>query len=863
MDARSKARRFFESSDQPSSSPPAKRSKSTHYGNSSRSSERRSQSNRTEHRNAHVSTTRKEIVDPANQPLNEEHFEDAFAAFGDIDFSALQNLNDEGEDGLNDVVVVRKPITAEDRAKTMAKRCQTIDDDHDTIMLSDYSDPEDEVMIVNEVLPDGSVAPKNQIPIPEKEANWMSLSGPLILPKIPKAKFSNRLPDGGVAPKNQNPIPEKKAHWSLAPMNLPAIPKAKVPMNKGNNSPTKKANKFSQKDSNIPSSSTSTPRKSARLANKTQEPQKSAAASEPNQGKKGKSRNSSIVLVEESFESEAVVEANSSQKRMFHQHLSLAQTEVYKMDKKQKEENKKKKQKGNTKAAESNQSNVETAKKQKTKQNLAKSNQPSWSTASTVNVASTSVIPKLAFVSTDVTMGAVSAQASKTSLFVKSEVKSLSQEPMEVDNEDEVKGEGQVKGEVQVKEEGQVKNEVNVDEDIVVIDQIIKKELPSLPTRSKKLAKNKEVKWTSELVMVPKKPMNVFSPNTNGIVVTICTYNVLCETTRIRCSHLYRACDQKALKWSERWKKIEAFLTNSYSDVFCLQEVEDKHVIAYFRPFFERINYDYFYLPRRNGNPDGCLIAYNKKVYQQLNYQEICYNRGAEGFNKDNVGQLLSLRHIQSGLVFNVFNTHILFNMNRGDLKLGQLILMMSNVINNTISLRGSNFVGNFLCGDFNMDPKSPLYHFVREGNINVSSFTSPDVCVNKQKAPQVRDDKKRINIRPVAVGLDYDCSIRKAKGLANIKSTFTHPLKFLSAYSHVTLDGKPEISTRHLDYGCPDFIFYQTDKQCASNIETRIRLLRRIPLPSLSDIDSTVGPMPNHHFGSDHLPLRAEFFIF
>ncbi|CAD5223813.1 unnamed protein product [Bursaphelenchus okinawaensis] len=62
MDSMSKVRLFYESFGHLTSGPPAKRSKSADYRNSSRCSARLPQNHSTEHRSVHRPNTRKEIV---------------------------------------------------------------------------------------------------------------------------------------------------------------------------------------------------------------------------------------------------------------------------------------------------------------------------------------------------------------------------------------------------------------------------------------------------------------------------------------------------------------------------------------------------------------------------------------------------------------------------------------------------------------------------------------------------------------------------------------------------------------------------------------------------------------------------------
>lgn len=98
--------------------------------------------------------------------------------------------------------------------------------------------------------------------------------------------------------------------------------------------------------------------------------------------------------------------------------------------------------------------------------------------------------------------------------------------------------------------------------------------------------------------------------------------------------------------------------------------------------------------------------------------------------------------------------------------------------------------------------------------------------------------------------------------GPTSLPAQFRQPFRFLSAYAHCRPDGELEVSTRHADHGCPDFIFYEGASMGAAEREHRITLQKRLSLPSLAQIDSCCGPMPNLECGSDHLPIAAHFLL-
>ncbi|CAD5231387.1 unnamed protein product [Bursaphelenchus xylophilus] len=661
----------------------------------------------------------------AEEPtLNEKHFDDAFAGFGDLDFSGLQrNLGDDEAGGLNDIVVIRKPITEEDRAKTNIKLGVSPRKDkttppfkpvNETIVLDDYTDTEEsnDVELV-------------EVPLTEREkaANFFS-----------NVRFST-LPAG------------KKKGLNLEKPLL-----------------FNKKKKRGTKDDDIiflPS------------------PPKASVISAGNSNQIFLSDTASKVLTTPWHNKCEEVGTKVRRSARIASHKAISQVQS------------------------SSKSAVEP------------------------------VVTQQFNISAPTTKTSGRKAKKKRAAFLREQLAEApndqpvsSQEPMEVDPKP--------------KEEAMDVDLENVSDD----------------NRNKQGMGGK-----LRRCMVPAKKSNPLPPN--GVPISVCTYNVLCESTRLRCEHLYKSCDESSLPWSVRWKKLCKFFRENYADIYCIQEVEEKYVTTHFRSFFSERGFGYIYTARGNGNPDGCMIAYNLKELKRIegDHEHIFYNHKVDGFNKDNVGQLLRFEHLKSGLRFNVINTHILFNMRRGDLKLGQLIILLNRIHENT-NHTDPKFVGNIVCGDFNMDPRSLLYDFVRQGILRVSKKMAYHLALSPHKC--MKESKYHVvDVKPSRIGLTYNCTRLERKGFVNEQTSYSHPMKFLSAYEHRTEKGQPEVSTRHLDFGCPDFIFYQgVAGPGGTPQEDRIQLFQRLRLPSLGEIDKLVGPMPNQECGSDHLPLLAEFVI-
>lgn len=290
-------------------------------------------------------------------------------------------------------------------------------------------------------------------------------------------------------------------------------------------------------------------------------------------------------------------------------------------------------------------------------------------------------------------------------------------------------------------------------------------------------------------------PLRTDQPRAN---ITICSYNVLCEGIKQRCMHLYTE-QQQQISWEARKQLLLDEITKLNADVFCLQEVQYEHYAELFEPFFTSGKHisttikppktpPLFYVSvgfnichtRRGGidNIDGCALAYREERFQKLRFDPIHFNYDVEGFNKNNVGKcfgclgylpLLSGQIVMlqekvqfynrislitfkdTGITFVVANTHILFNMNRGDIKTGQIALLLAAVDKYIDEFPTKNsFAGTFICGDFNMDPFSPLYNFIREGLLLFSKFSRDCLALGDSKGIRGKYacEKFRVNDR-------------------------------------------------------------------------------------------------------------------
>lgn len=122
---------------------------------------------------------------------------------------------------------------------------------------------------------------------------------------------------------------------------------------------------------------------------------------------------------------------------------------------------------------------------------------------------------------------------------------------------------------------------------------------------------------------------------------------------------------------------------------------------------------------------------------------------------RDNVGLTTLLQHKQQQLdsqpldstdgnlatcCVAVANIHILFNPKRGDVKIGQLRLLIKHLQQLVCATLGSAAAGHVCClvmGDMNHQPHSPIYNFMRQGWLDCLKQHRKDMAGEEQPAAE------------------------------------------------------------------------------------------------------------------------------
>ncbi|KAE9419495.1 hypothetical protein Angca_004330, partial [Angiostrongylus cantonensis] len=170
------------------------------------------------------------------------------------------------------------------------------------------------------------------------------------------------------------------------------------------------------------------------------------------------------------------------------------------------------------------------------------------------------------------------------------------------------------------------------------------------------------------------------------------------------------------LKWENRWPILEKELLRLNADVFGLQEVQCDHFDSYFKPSMSKAGYATYYKPQTGMTGDGCAVLVRKSKLEVVNYRVVEYFVGlGTSMDKDQIGQILRIRCRETHQEFIFANTHLLFNSARGDIKLGQLAMLIANIEDTFFKELTKSRCPVILCGDLNIEPFSYVYTYISE----------------------------------------------------------------------------------------------------------------------------------------------------
>ncbi|CAH9131579.1 unnamed protein product [Cuscuta epithymum] len=208
---------------------------------------------------------------------------------------------------------------------------------------------------------------------------------------------------------------------------------------------------------------------------------------------------------------------------------------------------------------------------------------------------------------------------------------------------------------------------------------------------------------------------------------TVLSYNILANylATNHR-AKLYGHLPLHILEWESRKRSLVFELGLWSADVLCLQEVDRFQEMEAELQFQ---GYSGIWKMRTGDAVDGCAIFWRDSRLKLLQEDSIEFRK--HGL-RDNVAQICvfelldqnkgdsseasAIRSSTANKVV-VCNIHVLFNPRRGEMKLGQMRLLLDKADHFSKLWNGAPVV---ICGDFNSTPKSPLYNFIAERKLDI-----------------------------------------------------------------------------------------------------------------------------------------------
>ncbi|CAK9147727.1 unnamed protein product [Ilex paraguariensis] len=340
--------------------------------------------------------------------------------------------------------------------------------------------------------------------------------------------------------------------------------------------------------------------------------------------------------------------------------------------------------------------------------------------------------------------------------------------------------------------------------------------------------------------------------------IVFVSYNVLGVENASKHQDLYYNIPPKFLDWDHRKNLIRKELNFYHPGILCFQEVDRFDDLD---NLLQKDGFRGVYLARTGEACDGCAIFWKNDLFTLLHQENIKFEMYGL---RHNVAQLCVLKMTQNesntdgntqmsqalpSRSFVVGNIHVLFNPNRGDIKLGQVRLFLEKA-HNLSQEWGS--IPVVLCGDLNSVPQSAIYQFLVSCELDIQLHDrrkiSGQICpleyhpFQSQSGNAARWSNEELWL---ATG---------SRGVAPLM----HHLKLCSAYTGVpgsfsfrTRDkiGEPLATSYHSKFmGTVDYIWHTEEL-------VPVRVLDTLPIKTLR----TMGGLPTKKWGSDHLALVCE----
>eukprot|EP00268_Persea_americana_P041308 TRINITY_DN4110_c0_g1_i9.p1 TRINITY_DN4110_c0_g1~~TRINITY_DN4110_c0_g1_i9.p1 ORF type:complete len:479 (-),score=63.07 TRINITY_DN4110_c0_g1_i9:419-1855(-) len=346
----------------------------------------------------------------------------------------------------------------------------------------------------------------------------------------------------------------------------------------------------------------------------------------------------------------------------------------------------------------------------------------------------------------------------------------------------------------------------------------------------------------------------------DGFVIV--SYNILGVENASNHQDLYSQIQSKYLNWNRRKKLIREELQIYKPSILCFQEVDRFDDLA---NILEEDGYKGVFKGRTGDACDGCAIFWQEKQFTILQQENIEFQKFGL---RNNVAQLcvlkMNLNHSSNSKskganppitltaaasrTLLVGNIHVLFNPNRGDIKLGQIRMFLEKA--HALSQECGN-IPVVLAGDLNSVPQSAIYQFLASSELDILMHDRRNIS-GQTVYPSRR---KYFDPQTEAIVRWSEEELRLAAGISGC-THLQHHLKLRSAYLGVpgncyTRDscGEPSATSYHSKFmGTVDYIWHSEELVPVKVVET-------LPVSNLKKLQG----LPSENWGSDHLALVCE----
>jgi len=238
-------------------------------------------------------------------------------------------------------------------------------------------------------------------------------------------------------------------------------------------------------------------------------------------------------------------------------------------------------------------------------------------------------------------------------------------------------------------------------------------------------------------------PVDMKEYQQEGIKVNVLSYNILAQSNLRREHFPYSSTE--CLKWSYRKNRILKELSQSNSDIICVQEIDSAFYYDFWSKEMDKCGYSSHFkaktVQKAPKNTYGVAIFYNRAKFEEVAYKEIEFDDLAKGLSgvhheemhRSNVGQIIALKPkfkdtkeekeenkepTDRGLL--IGNVHLFWHLKYYWVRLRQIHLMLEELI----SCNKQHNFSVILCGDLNSSPDTQIYKFLTQRYVSPVEYS-------------------------------------------------------------------------------------------------------------------------------------------